>query len=98
MLRKLLVPLLAAALCGATATVANAAGGHGPLDRVRHATARYHHLAVAEANGYGLLVDAEGIACIDMPDPPRGVRMCACITPRPGAAVALKELVEFLAA
>jgi hypothetical protein len=67
MLRKLFIPLLAAVLCGTTATVANASGGHSPLDRVRHATAKYHNVAVAEANGYGLLVDAEGIACIDMP-------------------------------
>jgi hypothetical protein len=67
MLRKLLVPLLVAVVCGTTATVAQASNGHGPLDRVRHATARYHDLDVAQANGYGLLLDADGIACIDMP-------------------------------
>ncbi|HEU5107024.1 MAG TPA: hypothetical protein VFT95_00465 [Micromonosporaceae bacterium] len=67
MLRKLLVPLLAVVLCGTTATVAQASGGHNPLDRVRHATARYHSLDVAQGAGYGLLRDADGIACIDMP-------------------------------
>ena len=35
MLRKLLVPLIVAVLCGTTATVAYASGGHSPLDRLR---------------------------------------------------------------
>jgi hypothetical protein len=67
MLRKLLVPLFVAAVCGTTATVAYASTGHGDLGRVKHATATYHTLSVAQAAGYGLLVDVSGIACIDMP-------------------------------
>ena len=67
MLRKLLVPLLALTMCGATATVAQAATAHHPLDGVRRATARFHSSAVAEAHGYARLVDTAGIACIDMP-------------------------------
>ncbi|HEY7781130.1 MAG TPA: hypothetical protein VIC85_13030 [Ktedonobacterales bacterium] len=39
--------------------------GDGGLAAVRAATARYHRLDVATANGYGLLKDAAGIACID---------------------------------
>jgi hypothetical protein len=37
------------------------------LGAVRAATARFHSIAVAEKNGYALLTDAQGIACIDMP-------------------------------
>ena len=33
----------------------------------RQATARYHHLPAAEAAGYGLFRDAQGIACIELP-------------------------------
>jgi hypothetical protein len=70
MLLKLLAPVLALALSGTTAAVAYAStdhGGHGDLGRVKHATATYQDLSVAQAAGYGLLVDASGIACIDMP-------------------------------
>jgi hypothetical protein len=67
MLRKLVVPLLVVVICGTTATVAHASGGHSPLDRVRHATAKFRNLDVAQAAGYGQLVDLDGIACIDMP-------------------------------
>ena len=38
----------------------------------------------------------QNIACIAMPDPTMGERMCACIVPRPGKTLALKELVDFL--
>ena len=41
--------------------------GRGRTEQVREATARYQSLSVAEANGYGLLKDAAGIACIDSP-------------------------------
>ncbi|HKV83195.1 MAG TPA: hypothetical protein VJN88_01470 [Ktedonobacterales bacterium] len=44
--------------------------GDGDLARVRLATVRYHDLAVAKANGYGLFTDAAGIACIA--NPPAG--------------------------
>lgn len=37
------------------------------LSQVRHATARYHDVATAEADGFTVLRDAAGIACIDKP-------------------------------
>lgn len=37
------------------------------LAAARAATARFHDLNVAQANGYALLVDAKHIACIDNP-------------------------------
>jgi hypothetical protein len=43
------------------------AGVRTQLDRLRRATAKYHSIAVAEQNGYGLLTDTKHIACIDMP-------------------------------
>lgn len=67
---RLLVPALALALGGTTATVANASTGHRghhDLAKVKHATAKYHKLSRAQAAGYSLLLDANGIACIDMP-------------------------------
>ena len=39
----------------------------------------------------------QNVACIAMPDPALGERMCACVVPRPGARLALDELVRFLA-
>ena len=56
-LAVLFVPALAFA-------VVSAASGPSVAD-VRAATARYHDVEVAKANGYGLLRDAAGIACID---------------------------------
>lgn len=38
-----------------------------PLQAVRAATARYHSLTVAQKNGYAILKDTAGIACIDNP-------------------------------
>ena len=67
MLRRLLAPVLAAALLCAIATPAAAAECHPGLARVKHATAGYHHVAVAEKAGYARLVDIDGVACIDMP-------------------------------
>jgi hypothetical protein len=67
MLRRLLTPMLAAALLGAVATPAYADECHHGLGQVKHATARYHSVAVAEKAGYGRFVDVDGVACIDMP-------------------------------
>jgi hypothetical protein len=67
MLRRLLIPMLSVALLGAAASPAYATDRHHGLGKVRHATARYHNVAVAEKAGYGRLVDVDGIACIDMP-------------------------------
>jgi hypothetical protein len=38
-----------------------------PLQQARAATAHYHSLASAKGNGYALLKDEAGIACIDNP-------------------------------
>jgi len=38
----------------------------------------------------------QNIACVPMPDPVLGERMCACVIPRKGAALTLQELVAFL--
>lgn len=54
----------------ATAVVLTAGPGSASddgLDRVRAATARYHDVATAVADGFGELKDAAGIACIDKP-------------------------------
>jgi 2,3-dihydroxybenzoate-AMP ligase len=36
------------------------------------------------------------VACIPVPDPELGERMCACVIPRAGRTLALKELTDFL--
>jgi 2,3-dihydroxybenzoate-AMP ligase len=38
------------------------------------------------------------VACVPVPDPELGERMCACVILRPGAALTLPELAEFLTA
>jgi len=38
------------------------------------------------------------VACIPVPDPDLGERMCACVILRQGRALALRELVDFLSA
>jgi 2,3-dihydroxybenzoate-AMP ligase len=38
----------------------------------------------------------QNVACVPVPDPNLGEKMCACVIPRPGAALTLKELVDFL--
>ncbi len=38
------------------------------------------------------------VACVPVPDPELGERMCACVILRPGATLTLPELVEFLTA
>jgi hypothetical protein len=69
MLRKALAAVIVVAVCG-TASVAYASsdrGGSGDLSALRKATTKFHDLDVAGKAGYGLLLDAAGIACIDMP-------------------------------
>jgi 2,3-dihydroxybenzoate-AMP ligase len=39
----------------------------------------------------------QNAACIAMPDPELGERMCACVIPRPGAALSLDALIAYLA-
>ena len=39
----------------------------------------------------------QNVACIAMPDPQLGERMCACVIPRAGQSLALDELLVFLA-
>ena len=55
---------LAVAVPLAVVGLAYAAGVFGDA---RQATARFHHLPTAEAAGYQLFRDAQGIACIDLP-------------------------------
>jgi 2,3-dihydroxybenzoate-AMP ligase len=38
------------------------------------------------------------VACVPVPDPVLGERMCACVILRPGASLTLPDLVEFLTA
>ncbi len=38
----------------------------------------------------------QNIACVPMPDPHLGEKMCACVIPKTGRSLSLKELVEFL--
>jgi 2,3-dihydroxybenzoate-AMP ligase len=40
----------------------------------------------------------QNVACVAMPDPELGERMCACVILRPGASLTLEALVSFLAA
>jgi 2,3-dihydroxybenzoate-AMP ligase len=41
---------------------------------------------------------ALNVACIPVPDAELGERMCACVIPRAGRAITLRELVDFLSA
>ena len=59
---------LAAAAIAVTAVVAQAGTTkHQPTaaQALRHATAKYHDISVAQGAGYSLLRDAQNIACID---------------------------------
>jgi len=38
----------------------------------------------------------QNIACVPMPDPNLGEKMCACVIPKKGRSLSLPELVEFL--
>jgi hypothetical protein len=63
--------LAAGALGAAAALVAAAApavASHADITAARAATAGYHKLDRAQADGYGLFTDAQGIACIDHAD------------------------------
>jgi 2,3-dihydroxybenzoate-AMP ligase len=40
----------------------------------------------------------QNVACVPIPDPDLGEKMCACVILRPAATLTLKELVEFLKA
>lgn len=66
MTTKHLLALVALAL-GMLVSAAAAAAHPDGLSTARAATAGYHELTVAKAAGYGLLIDAAGIACIDNP-------------------------------
>jgi hypothetical protein len=69
MLRRLLAPtLLAAFLFVTIGTHADAGQSRHDIDQLKHATAKYHRVQVAENAGYARFVDVDGIACIDMPD------------------------------
>lgn len=50
-----------------TVTPASAASGAEDLAEARAASAAYHQLPIAEAAGYGRLIDQAGIACISDP-------------------------------
>jgi 2,3-dihydroxybenzoate-AMP ligase len=39
----------------------------------------------------------QNVACVAMPDPDMGERMCACVIPRAGASLRLPDLLAFLA-
>ena len=70
MLRRLIVPVLIVAILGGVAGVAYASHGHGDdgeLDQVKEGLAQFRSVPVAEGAGYKLLLDAKGIACIDLP-------------------------------
>lgn len=57
---------MAAALASTTIAFAHGNGGASLRD-VRDATKQFKHVEVAEAAKYGRFLDAQGIACIDMP-------------------------------
>jgi hypothetical protein len=66
--RKALTFLFALVVASVAAVAAAFGGGGGnDLAAARAGTAKYHVLALAKKDGYGLLKDAAGIACIDMP-------------------------------
>jgi len=67
--RKVLTVAGGLLLIGTLTGPVSAAQAHpdDALGAVRAATAKFHSIAVAEKNGYALLTEAQGIACIDMP-------------------------------
>jgi hypothetical protein len=58
---------LALALLSTAPTAAAHPGHPSDLHKARDASAPYRHLDAAKADGYGLLTDAQGVACIDNP-------------------------------
>ncbi|MCY1138064.1 hypothetical protein OWR29_08650 [Actinoplanes sp. Pm04-4] len=67
MLRRLWAPLAGLVLLVGAATPAYASWCRSDLDRLKHDSAKYKRVAVAEKAGYGRFLDQDGIACIDMP-------------------------------
>jgi hypothetical protein len=59
--------VLVAATAGFASAHQSTAAKTDDLSQLRAVTAKYHSIATAEQNGYGLLTDKDGIACIDMP-------------------------------
>jgi len=60
--------VVAVLVTGTTAVAATSSSSSGPsLAALRAATTKFHNIATAEQNGYALLTDKDGIACIDMP-------------------------------
>jgi hypothetical protein len=68
---KRFVALVAAVVAGLALLTASATAqtprSHRAFADLRAATDRFHDIATAEQNGYALLTDAQGIACIAMP-------------------------------
>jgi hypothetical protein len=61
-----LVTVVAAAVAiPAAISLAGADDAHSLASVTKNATAKYHDLGTAEADGYGLFKDAAGVACID---------------------------------
>jgi hypothetical protein len=58
---------VALALLSMAATAAADPGRSGDLKKAREASAPYRNFDTAKADGYDLLTDAQGIACIDNP-------------------------------
>jgi hypothetical protein len=58
---------VALALPSTAATAAADPGRPADLKKARDASAPYRHLDTAKVDGYGLLTDARGVACIDNP-------------------------------
>jgi hypothetical protein len=63
----LVAAALALGMLSATATAAAHPDRSSDLDKARKATSAYRHLPAAQADGYALLTDAQGVACIDNP-------------------------------
>ena len=59
--------VIALASGSAAAAAVTTTHSHDSLRELRQATDKFHSIAVAEQNKYGLLTDVDGIACIDMP-------------------------------
>ena len=69
--------LLLAGIAGALLTTASiapaAADDASPASTIRAATEQYQDVAAAEDAGYALLIDTEGISCIDSEDGAMGI-------------------------
>ena len=60
--------VVAVLVTGSSAVAATGSSGSSPsLSALRSHTTAFHSIATAEQNGYALLTDKDGIACIDMP-------------------------------